>query len=114
MRIRKTMSAALIALASAGFASAASAQALSRAEVQQQLIEAQADANGSRVSNATYPDSSPASQQQVAQTHQQGTGYGPGMTGSTAAGTGAMMGDHRTSQGDCVGPPSFCSIYFGN
>jgi hypothetical protein len=115
MRIRNAMSAALIALASAGFASAASAQALSRAEVRQQLVEAQADATGSRpVSNASYPDTSPANQQQVAQAHQQASGYGPGMPGSTAAGSGSMMSDHRPAQGDCVGPASFCSIYFGN
>jgi hypothetical protein len=105
MPIRHAMSAALIALASAGFASAASAQGLSRAEVRQQLVEA--EANGSRyVSNASYPDVSRADPQQMG-------GYGAAMSGSNAAGNGPTTNVHRPEQGNCTGPASFCTNYSG-
>jgi hypothetical protein len=105
MRISKGISATLIAFASAGFASAASAQALSRAEVRQQLVEA--EANGSRfVSNASYPDISLAHRQQMG-------GYGPAMSGSSAAGNGSTTSPQRTGQGNCTGPASFCTTYSG-
>lgn len=106
MRISNAMSAALIALASSGFASAASAQGLSRAEVRQQLIEA--EANGSHlVSDASYPDVSRVYQQQA-------DGYGPVMSGSSAAGGGRAMSATGPAQGNCVGPASFCTTYFGS
>jgi hypothetical protein len=105
MHIRHAMSAALIALASAGFVSAASAQGLSRAEVRQQLVEA--EANGSRfVSNASYPEVSRPHQQQMG-------GYGSAMSGSSAAGSGSTTNAHRNEQSNCTGPASFCTIYSG-
>jgi hypothetical protein len=105
MRTSKAMSAALIALASAGFASAASAQGVSRAEVRQQLVEA--EANGSRfVSNASYPDISRENQQQMG-------AYGPAMSGSSAAGSGSATNPQRTGQRNCAGPASFCTMYSG-
>jgi hypothetical protein len=105
MPIRKAMSAALIALASAGFVSAASAQGLSRAEVRQQLVEA--EANGSPfVSNASYPDVSQAHQQPM-------SGYGPAMAGSSAAGNASTTSAHRPEQSNCTGPASFCTNYSG-
>lgn len=109
MRISRAMSAALITLACSGFASAASAQELSRAGVRQQLVEA--EANGSSlVSNASYPDLSGADQKSVAQAD----GYGPAMSGSSAAGSGPMTNMYRAAQGNCVGPAGFCVTYFGS
>ena len=65
MKIRHAITAAFIALASVGAVTAASAQGLTRAEVQQQLI--QAEENGSRfVSDTSYPDVSPVFAQQFA------------------------------------------------
>lgn len=105
MPIRNAMSAALIALAAAGFASAASAQGLSRAEVRQQLVEAEAD--GSRfVSNASYPDVNPAHRQPT-------SGYGPAMSGSSAAGDGSTTSAHHAEPHSCTGPASFCTNYSG-
>lgn len=113
MRIRTAMSAALVTLAVAGFASAASAQGLTRAEVRQQLIEA--EANGSHfISDASYPDVSPVFAQQVAHTKAQTSGYGPAMSGSSASGGAAAPVNHRDVPGNCVGPASFCSLYFGS
>jgi len=109
MRISRAMSAALIALACSGFASAASAQGLSRAGVRQQLAEAEANGSGS-VSNASYPDVSRMGQKSVAQVD----GYGPAISGSSAAGSGPMTNMHRVAPDNCVGPASFCAIYFGS
>jgi hypothetical protein len=113
MRIRTVVSAALIALASAGFVSAASAQGLTRAEVQQQLIDA--EAHGSQfVTEASYPDVSRVYTQQVAHSEQQSNGYGATMAGTSAAGAPATMPGHHQAPNSCVGPVSFCDLYFGS
>ncbi|WP_233868438.1 DUF4148 domain-containing protein [Paraburkholderia adhaesiva] len=96
MRIRNAVSAAHIALASAGFASAASAHNLSRAEVRQQLVEA--EANGPRlVANASWPDVIRAHQQRIAQA-KQADGYGPTLSASIAARSDFAQTARRTAQ----------------
>ena len=69
-------------LASSGVFSNAFAQEKTRAEVRQELI--QAENNGSRfVTDASYPDVSPVFAQQVARLKQQDTsGIGSGMSGT--------------------------------
>jgi hypothetical protein len=113
MRTRQSISAALLALACVGFASAASAQGLTRAEVRQQLIEA--EANGSQfVTDASYPEVSPVYQQQVAQMKQQNESYGATASGSSASGGPAVLPVHPTAPQACVGPADFCMPYFGS
>jgi hypothetical protein len=115
MRIRTigtAFSATLLALTCASFASAASAQSLTRAEVRQQLIEA--EANGSQfVTDASYPDVSPVFAQQVAHA-KQAEGYGPATSGSSAAGGVPPAHASHNAPGACVGPVSFCTLYFGS
>ncbi|RQH08999.1 DUF4148 domain-containing protein [Paraburkholderia dinghuensis] len=96
MRIRNAVSAAHIALASAGFASAASAQGLSRAEVRQQLVVAEADASR-LVGNASWPDVSRTNQQQIAQA-KPADGYGPALAASIAARSDFAQTARRTAQ----------------
>jgi hypothetical protein len=113
MRIASALSASLIALTCAGFVSAASAQSLTRAEVRQQLVEA--EANGSQfVTDTSYPDVSPVFAQQVAHAKQQTEGYGPAASGSSES--GGMPATHAShhAPGTCVGPVSFCNLYFGS
>lgn len=113
MRIRTAMSAALVTLAIAGFASAASAQGLTRAEVRQQLVEAAA--NGSPfVSDTSYPDVSPVFAQRFAHVNAQNPDYGPAMSGSSVSGGGTASVNHRDVADNCVGPASFCAIYRGS
>ncbi|WP_321919282.1 DUF4148 domain-containing protein [Paraburkholderia tropica] len=117
MFIRHAMFATFIALASVGAVTQASAQGLTRAEVRQQLIEA--ENNGSRfVTDASYPDVSPVFAQQVAaQQHQQ-----PPRVAQTAADPVAQSGMGMPMPGTsesgapqmCVGPASFCNIYQGS
>jgi len=112
MKARAAIALPFLALAFAGFASAASAQGLTRAEVRQQLV--QAEENGSQfVTDASYPDVSPVFAQQVAQQSQRAHG-----TGGTAAGTSEAgaprAATHAVLNSGCVGPVSFCTPYFGS
>lgn len=108
---RRPFFAFLVVAASIGAVSTASAQGLTRAEVRQQLIEAQA--NGSQfVTDSSYPEVSPVFAQQVAhakaqqqQQQQQPSGMGAPMQGTSDSGA-----PHTT----CVGPVSFCNLYSGS
>ncbi|WP_042271533.1 DUF4148 domain-containing protein [Paraburkholderia heleia] len=110
MIIRRPLFALLVVTACIGAVSTASAQGLTRAQVREQLIEAQA--NGSQfVTDSSYPDVSPVFAQQVArakaqhQQQQQPSGMGAPMPGTSDAGA-----PHTT----CVGPVSFCNLYSGS
>jgi hypothetical protein len=99
----------LALIVGAGVATHASAQELTRAEVRQQLI--QAENNGSRfVTDTSYPEVSPVFAQQVARSQTLSQTLGQSGTGTPMAGTSAS--GHRGST-ECVGPVSFCTVYFG-
>jgi hypothetical protein len=109
-----TMSAAV--LASTTVFTNAFAQEKTRAEVRQELI--QAENNGSRfVSDTSYPDVDPIYQEQVARMKAQhpDSGEGPGTSGTTQSGNRAMPPDNTSNKPQtCVGPVSYCNIYFGS
>ena len=108
MKARNAITLPFLALAFAAFSSAASAQGLTRAEVRQQLV--QAEENGSQfVTNASYPDVSPVFAQQVAQQKQRE--YGSGGTSEAGAPRAAT---HAVLKPGCVGPVSYCTPYFGS
>jgi hypothetical protein len=95
------------------FASTASAQEKTRAEVRQELIDAE---NNGRdfVTDTSYPDVSPIYEQQVARLKLQHNSSGPESSGASAAGRKASTSpDGGHSQGACVGPAGFCTPYFG-
>jgi Domain of unknown function (DUF4148) len=106
----------LVALAAA-VTTNASAQEKTRAEVRQELI--QAEANGSRfVTDTSYPEVSPLFANQVARAQKQSdNGVGADMSG--AIGTG-HHDKAKTSVGaaspvgSCVDPVTFCTPYFGS
>jgi hypothetical protein len=106
---------ALIALA--GAVTNASAQEKSRAEVRQELI--QAENNGSRfVTDTSYPDVDPIFSGQVARMQKQSdSGVGGAIAGAGETGhsvkSRSSIGAPSTSPA-CVGPASFCSPYFGS
>jgi hypothetical protein len=109
----------MMLLASAGIASTASAQEKTRAEVRQELI--QAENNGLHfVTNASYPDVSPVFAQQVAQLKRKNeSATGADMSGSSATGQSEAAGKAGTGESHaaipaCVGPVSFCTPYFGS
>ena len=108
MKSRNAIALPFLALAFAGFVSAASAQALTRAEVHKQPVQAEKD--GSQfVTDPSYPDVSPVSAQQKQRAHS---------TGGTAAGTSEAgaprAATHAGLMSGCVGPVSFCTPYFGS
>jgi hypothetical protein len=105
-----TMSVAV--LASSSVFSNAFAQEKTRAEVRQELI--QAENNGLRyVTDASYPDVSPVFAQQIAHLKQQDTSdVGSSMSGTSASGQHGTMSGTANGAG-CVGPVSFCSLYSG-
>jgi len=95
---------ALIALS--GAVANASAQETTRAEVRQELVQAQSNASPG-VTESSDPATDPSSAKQVAQLQ----------TRSNSS-VGANMSSGRVSvrhpDTNCVGPVSFCSIYFGS
>ena len=112
MNKRLVIALSMALLASAGIATSASAQEKTRAEVRQELI--QAENNGSRfVTDTSYPDINPIFVQQAARTQQKASGVGSEMSSSSAAGAPKAPAASKTEP-NCVGPNSFCSIYFGS
>jgi hypothetical protein len=106
-KILASVAMALIALA--GAVTNASAQGKTRAEVRQELIEAQN--NGLQfVTDASYPEVAPIYAQQVARMKQQSnSGVGADISGATEKGTRV-----NAQSETCEGPVSFCSPYFGS
>ncbi|KVT35462.1 DUF4148 domain-containing protein [Burkholderia ubonensis] len=101
-------------LCAAGFATQASAQGKTRAEVRQELIDA--ENHGLRfVTDASYPDVSPLYQTQVdrMQAAPERSGTGSQAAGSTDAGKRALA-PATPRDAACVGPVSFCTPYFGS
>ncbi len=104
----------LVALASSGVFSNAYAQEKTRAEVRQELI--QAENNGLRfVTDASYPDVDPLFAQQVAhlKPQQDTSGVGAAMSGSSASGKRVAMRGANAAE-TCVGPVDFCTPFFGS
>lgn len=108
------VAATVAAMSVASVATPASAQALTRAQVRQQLIDA--ETNGLRfVTDTSYPDASPLFQQQAGQMprHQAETAVGGDPAGTSDAGRPAAQ-PTRPRSAACVGPESFCTPYFGS
>jgi hypothetical protein len=117
MNRKLSVTVSMILLASAGVVTNASAQEKTRAEVRQELI--QAENNGSRfVTDTSYPDVNPIFAQQVARLRQQNdSGMGADMSGSSATGRGRsadVAGGANNPPTACVGPAGFCKPYFGS
>lgn len=108
------VAATVAAMSLAGVATQASAQALTREQVRQELIDA--ENNGLRfVTDTSYPDVSPLFQQQAERMPQRqaSTAVGGDPAVSSDAGKPAAMSP-RPGTAACLGPASFCTIYFGS
>lgn len=114
MKTRSVIAISIALFATAGIANSVSAQEKTRAEVRQELI--QAENNGLRfVTDTSYPAVNPIYEQQVAHLLPQAdSSSGAPMGGSSAAGKAAVstIGSSGTPSA-CVGPVGFCSSYFG-
>ncbi|KVT18493.1 hypothetical protein WT97_18725 [Burkholderia sp. MSMB1459WGS] len=108
------LAATMVAMSVTGVATQASAQALTRAQVRQELIDAE---NGGLrfVTDTSYPDVSPLFQNQAERMPQRqaSTAVGSDPAMSSEAGKPAAM-SRRPGAAACVGPASFCTIYFGS
>ena len=115
MKTRSLITLSIALFATAGIATSASAQEKSRAEVRQELI--QAENNGLRfVTDTSYPAVNPIYEQQVARLQRQAeSGSGAPMGGSSAAGHAAVAPiGSSAAPSSCVGPAGFCTPYFGS
>jgi hypothetical protein len=111
MKTKLAIALSMIAIASVGAVSNASAQELTRADVTLELV--QAENNGLRfVTDTSYPDVNPGFTQQVARLKQSKSGEGPMTSGSSAAGTRSTT--NSKDMASCVGPAGFCTPYFGS
>jgi hypothetical protein len=99
-------------VATAGTSGLASAQEKTRAQVRQELI--QAENNGLRfVSDATYPVVAPAFVAQAAQLKTANdSGIGAAATGAWSAGKSTPTAPD-TAGSACGGPVDFCTVYSG-
>ena len=111
---RPTMILTLILVAGAGIAINAQAQEKTRAQVRQELIEA--ERNGLNfVSDTSYPDVAPIFEQQVARLKQQNSDSGMGVATTGTSDAGHIKREASPSDPSaCVGPVSFCTIYSGS
>lgn len=108
------VAATVAAISVASVATPASAQALTRAQVRQQLIDA--ENNGLRfVTDTSYPAMSPLFPRQAEQMpqHQAETAVGSDPAAASDAGRPAAL-PARPRSNACVGPESFCTPYFGS
>lgn len=108
------VAATVAAISVASVATPASAQALTRAQVTQQLIDAEND--GLRfVTDTSYPAVSPRFEQQAEQMPQQqaetAVGSAPAATSDAGRPTAVPS---RPRAAACAGPESFCTLYFGS
>jgi Domain of unknown function (DUF4148) len=106
----------MLVIASVGVVSNASAQENTRAEVRQELV--QADNNGPRfVTDTSYLAVNPIFAQQVARLQASTSGEGPVISGLSAAGKRSTNDFSRVAgrnMNTCVGPADFCTPYFGS
>ena len=122
MQLRKFIGIVMLSSVSALSVGAAHAEGLTRAQVRQQLIEAQQNGLG-YVTDASYPDVSPVYKAQfdaLRAKRAQDSGFGEQTRGGTQSGTAGtasatpVQTSNPASKDKCVGPASFCNIYFGN
>jgi hypothetical protein len=118
MKSYRVLALSILTLASAGFASVASAQSVTRAEVRADLIRLeQAGYNPSAGEDASYPDKLLAAEAKVAAEDRQASQQTLDSVGGTSVGTSAASTQHTepaSSPAPCVGPVSFCQIYSGS
>jgi hypothetical protein len=117
MNTRRALALSLLSLGFAGFASVASAQGLTRAEVRADLVRVeQAGYNPSLGNDIDYPADIQAAEAKVAaQGNQQMASNAMGgttMNGTSASGSRFHL--PRPTPSSCVGPVSYCNIFFGN
>ncbi|WP_175676290.1 DUF4148 domain-containing protein [Burkholderia ambifaria] len=108
------VAATVAAISVASVATPASTQELTRAQVRQELIDA--ENNGLRfVTDTSYPAVSPLFQQQAEQMpqHQAESAIGSDPAAASDAGRPAAL-PSRPRPAACVGPESFCTPYFGS
>ncbi|WP_233889865.1 DUF4148 domain-containing protein [Paraburkholderia flagellata] len=117
MNSRIAIALSVLTLAFGGFASAASAQDLTRAEVHADLVRVeQAGYNPSIGNDATYPADIQAAEAKIAAQDNQSLAN-EAMGGTTMSGMSAS-GSHLPApsgtSSSCVGPASYCNIFFGS
>lgn len=117
MNARVAIALPVLALAFGGIACTASAQGLTRAEVRADLVRVeQAGYNPSIGNDATYPADIQAAEAKIAaQDHQSLANEAlGGTTMSGMSNSGSHMASHNGTSSSCVGPSSYCNIFFGS
>jgi hypothetical protein len=114
VKIQQVLIALTFAVSFAALSTNASAQGKTRAEVRQELIDAQN--NGLNfVTDTSYPDVNPIYRQQVERLKMLRSGGGTATAGTSDAGRKNDVPTGTTrAKDDCVGPAGFCNPYFGS
>nr|WP_321889720.1 DUF4148 domain-containing protein [Paraburkholderia bannensis] len=117
MKTYKTIALSLLVAAAAGYATASSAQGLTRAEVRADLVRVeQAGYSPSAGDDVSYPAMIQAAEAKIAAQDQQQAAQVDDAVGGMPAGTsdaGTRIAPKKPGPQECVGPASFCNVYLG-
>lgn len=118
MKTYRTIALSLLVAAAAGYATASSAQGLTRAEVRADLVRVeQAGYSPSAGDDVSYPAKIQAAEAKIAAQDQQQAAKAKDAVGGMPAGTsaaGARISMRKSNPNECVGPASFCNVYFAS
>ena len=114
MKMPQVLMVLTLAVSFTALSTNAAAQGKTRAEVRQELIDAQN--NGLNfVTDTSYPDVNPIYRQQVERLKMLHSGSGTVTAGTSDAGRKVDVPTDTTGAKDeCVGPAGFCNPYFGS
>ncbi|WP_415774562.1 DUF4148 domain-containing protein [Paraburkholderia sp. J94] len=117
MKTGRSIALSLLVAAAAGYATVSSAQGLTRADVRADLVRVeQAGYSPAGGDDANYPAEIQAAEAKVAahqpQNAKANDAVGGAPMGTSAAGT--RVAPKKPGPLECVGPASFCNVYFGN
>ncbi|WP_224011075.1 DUF4148 domain-containing protein [Paraburkholderia tropica] len=118
MKTGRSIALSLLVAAAAGYATVSSAQGLTRADVRADLVRVeQAGYSPAGGNDANYPAEIQAAEAKLAAQDQQQNAKANDAVGGAPMGTsaaGTRVAPKKPGPRECVGPASFCNVYFGN
>ncbi|WP_322013875.1 DUF4148 domain-containing protein [Paraburkholderia sp. J12] len=111
MKALATLALAVCALSAPVLSFAQSNAPVTRAEVRAKLIQLEKAGYNPNTDGSNYPEDIQAAEAKVAAEQANSAVGGSTMSGTSAA--GAPTATHHIIKPGCVGPASFCNVYFG-
>ncbi|WP_028208637.1 DUF4148 domain-containing protein [Paraburkholderia nodosa] len=112
MKALATLTLAICALSAPVLSFAQSEAPVTRAEVRANLIQLERAGYNPNTNGDNYPEDVQAAEAKIAAQQANSAVGGSTMSGTLVA--GAPAASHRIIKPGCVGPASYCNVYFGN